>query len=315
MVPLPAVHVPVLRDRVVAWLASTAPGLLIDATVGLGGHAAALLEASPGLHLVGLDRDPEAIEHARQRLRPFSDRVRLVNRPFADLDLVLSDLGCPAPVAVLADLGCSSLQLDSPARGFSFQNDGPLDMRMADSGRTAADLVDSASEEELMHLLRDLGEERRARRVARAIVAARAERPIRTTGELARVVARAVGPTSERRIHPATRSFQALRIAVNDELGQLEGFVVPATRRLAAGGRIAVISFHSLEDRIVKHGLRSLEGRCVCPPDLPVCTCEPERVVKVLTPRPERPTADEIERNPRARSARLRVAERVGRGG
>ena len=308
---MPAVHVPVLRDRVVAWLAPTAPGLVIDATVGLGGHAAALLAASPDLQLVGFDRDPEAIEHARQRLRPYSDRVRLVNRPFADIVPVLSELGAPAPVAVLADLGCSSLQLDSAGRGFSFQNDGPLDMRMGAGGRTAADLVALASEGELMHLLRDFGEERKARRVARAIVAARAEKPIRTTGELARVVSRAVGPHSQRRIHPATRTFQALRIAVNDELDQLQTFVEPAARCLAEGGRIAVISFHSLEDRIVKHGLRSLEGRCVCPPELPVCTCEPERVVKVLTPRPERPNADEIEQNPRARSARLRVAERV----
>ena len=308
---MPVVHLPVLRDRVVAWLAPTAPGLVIDATVGLGGHAMALLDSSPSLQLVGLDRDPEAIEHARQRLRPYSDRVRLVNRPFADIDRVLSELGAPAPVAVLADLGCSSLQLDSVGRGFSFQNDGPLDMRMGANGRTAADLVASASEGELMRLLRDFGEERKARRVARAIVAARGEKPIRTTGELARVVTRAVGPHSERRIHPATRTFQALRVAVNDELEQLQAFVEPAARCLAEGGRIAVISFHSLEDRIVKHGLRSLEGRCVCPPELPVCTCEPERVVKVLTPRPERPNEDEIQENPRARSARLRVAERV----
>jgi 16S rRNA (cytosine1402-N4)-methyltransferase len=301
----------VLRDRVVAWLAPTAPGLVVDATVGLGGHAVALLEASADLRLVGLDRDPEAIERARRRLRPFSSRVRLVNRPFKDLGEVLRELGCAPPVAVLADLGCSSLQLDSPDRGFSFQHDGPLDMRMSAHGPTAADLVASASEEELMRTLRDLGEEPRAKQVARAIVAARRRRPIRTTAELASVVASAAGRRTGRRIHPATRTFQALRIAVNDELGQLEAFLEPAAQSLIPGGRIAVISFHSLEDRIVKQGFRRLEGRCVCPPGMPECGCHPERVLSVLTRRPERPGASELEANPRARSARLRVAQRV----
>lgn len=308
------IHVPVLRDRVVEWLAPVAPGLLVDATVGLGGHAAALLEACPGFRLVGLDRDPEAIERARQRLQPFSDRVRLVNRSFAHLADVLEQLGSPPPVAVLADLGCSSLQLDTATRGFSFQHDGPLDMRMGADGPTAADFVNTAPVEEIVRVLRQYGEERKARRVARALVAARGDEPIQTTGELARLVARSIGPTTERRIHPATRTFQAFRIAVNDELGQLETFIEPAARSLSAGGRLAVISFHSLEDRIVKHGLRGLEGRCVCPPDLPECRCEREQVVKVLTPRPGRPTNAEIEENPRARSARLRVAERVGSG-
>lgn len=309
-----AIHEPVLRDLVVQWLAPTAPGLLVDATVGLGGHATALLEACPGFRLVGLDRDPEAIERARQRLQPFSDRVCLVTGDFADMADILERLERPSPVAVLADLGCSSLQLDTAERGFSFQHDGPLDMRMASDGPTAADFVNTASEEELVRVLREYGEERKARRVARAVMSARAERPIQSTGELARLVARAVGPSSERRIHPATRTFQAIRIAVNDELRRLEAFLEPAVRSLSAGGRLAVISFHSLEDRIVKHGLRGLEGRCVCPPDLPECRCEPEQVVKVLTPRPVRPSDREIDVNPRARSARLRVAERLGPG-
>lgn len=309
-----AIHEPVLRDVVVEWLAPVAPGLLVDATVGLGGHAIALLEACPGFRLVGLDRDPEAIERARQRLQPLSDRVCLVNGDFADIEAILDRLGRPSPVAVLADLGCSSLQLDTAERGFSFLHDGPLDMRMAGDGPTAADFVNTAPEEEIVRVLREYGEERKARRVARAVVTARAEGPIQSTGELARLVARAVGPTAERRIHPATRTFQAIRIAVNDELRRLETFVEPAARSLSVGGRLAVISFHSLEDRIVKHGLRGLEGRCVCPPDLPECRCEPERVVKVLTPRPVRPTDREIDDNPRARSARLRVAERVGPG-
>ena len=307
-----AVHLPVLRDRVVAWLAPTAPGLLVDATVGLGGHAAALLEAAPGLRLVGLDRDPEAIERARQRLQPFADRVRLIHGAFADLPAVLRSLGSPPVAAVLADLGCSSMQLDSPDRGFSFSRSGPLDMRMSLAGPTAGDLVNEAAEDELVRVLREYGEERRARRVARAIVDARRRHPISTTDELARLVAGAVGGGGGHRIHPATRAFQALRIAVNDELGQLERFMEPAVRALQPGGRIAVISFHSLEDRIVKHSLRRLAGGCVCPPEAPVCTCRPERQVEILTRRAERPAADEVESNPRARSARLRVAQRVG---
>jgi 16S rRNA (cytosine1402-N4)-methyltransferase len=302
----------VLRDRVVAWLAPAAPGLLVDATVGLGGHAAALLEAAPALRLVGFDRDPEAIEHARQRLQPFSDRVRLIQGAFADLPAVLRSLGSPPVAAVLADLGCSSLQLDSPERGFSFSRNGPLDMRMSLAGPTAGDLVNDAAEDELVRVLRDYGEERRARRVARAIVDARRRRPFRTTDELARLVAGAVGGGGGHRIHPATRTFQALRIAVNDELGQLERFVEPAVRALQPGGRIAVISFHSLEDRIVKHSLRRLAGGCVCPPEAPACVCRPERLIEILTRRAERPSADEVAANPRARSARLRVAQREG---
>ena len=310
-----AVHVPVLRDRVVGWLAPTAPGLLVDATVGLGGHAAALLEAAPGLHLVGLDRDPEAIERARQRLQPFSDRVRLIQGPFAELPAVLGTLDSPPVAAVLADLGCSSLQLDSAERGFSFARCGPLDMRMSGAGPSAGDLVNQAAEDELVRVLREYGEERRARRVARAIVDARRRRPLRTTDELATLVAGAVGGRGSQRIHPATRTFQALRIAVNDELGQLERFVEPAVRALRPGGRIAIISFHSLEDRIVKHSLRRLAGGCVCPPEAPACTCRPERLIEILTRRAERPAADEVAANPRARSARLRVARRIGAEG
>jgi 16S rRNA (cytosine1402-N4)-methyltransferase len=304
-------HVPVLRDRVVAWLAPTAPGLVVDATVGLGGHAAALLEAVPGLRLIGLDRDPEAIERAHQRLQTFSDRVQLIQSAFAELPVVLHSLGCPPVAAILADLGCSSLQLDSAERGFSFSRSGPLDMRMSCSGPSAGDLVNGAAEDELVRVLREYGEERRARRVARVIVEARRRRPIGTTDELAHLVAGAVGGGSQR-IHPATRTFQALRIAVNDELGQLERFLEPAVRALQPDGRIALISFHSLEDRIVKHSLRRLAGACVCPPGAPECRCNPEQLVEILTRRAERPSADEVATNPRARSARLRVARRLG---
>jgi len=300
-------HLPVLTDRVVELLAPSGPGLLVDATVGLGGHAEALLRAVPEFQLVGLDRDPQALARAGERLQPFSDRVQLVEETFDRLPLVLRRLGLGAPVAVLADIGCSSLQLDSAERGFSFSSDGPLDMRMGGTGPTAADLLQQSEWEELVRILRDYGEERRARAIARAIVRRREQEPLRTTAQLSRLVQDVMGGR-ERRIHPATRTFQALRIAVNDELGQLERFLEPAIRSLKSGGRIAVISFHSLEDRIVKHSLRRLAGRCTCPPDFPVCRCNPQRVVEVLTSSPVRPDEEEIDRNPRARSARLRAA-------
>ncbi len=306
-----SLHVPVLCDRVVDWLQPVAPGLVVDATVGAGGHADALLRAEPAFRLLGIDRDPAAIETARLLLQPFGDRVELVLGTFDSLSEILDRVSAPAPSAILADLGCSSLQLDAPGRGFSFLHDGPLDMRMGPDGETAADIVNRAPEEELVSILRSFGEERRARSVARAIVDARRRAPLTTTGALARLVAGAVGRTADRHIHPATRTFQALRIAVNDELGQLERFLEPAVRSLRPGGRLAVIAFHSLEDRLVKHGLRRLEGRCVCPPDLPSCHCRPESLVRVLTRRPVRPSEEEIAVNPRARSARLRVAERL----
>jgi 16S rRNA (cytosine1402-N4)-methyltransferase len=306
-------HLPVLTDRVVELLAPVGPGLLVDATVGLGGHAEALLRAEPEFQLVGFDRDPEALVRAGEKLQPFSDRVQLVEETFDRLPLVLRRLALGAPVAVLADIGCSSLQLDSAERGFSFAADGPLDMRMGGTGPTAADLLEQAEWEELVRILRDYGEERRARTIARAIVRRREQEPLRTTAQLSRLVQDVMGGRA-RRIHPATRTFQALRIAVNDELGQLERFLEPAIRSLKSGGRIAVISFHSLEDRIVKHSLRRLAGRCTCPPDFPVCRCNPQRVIDVLTPSPLRPDEEEIDRNPRARSARLRAAEKRREG-
>jgi 16S rRNA (cytosine1402-N4)-methyltransferase len=302
-------HLPVLTAQVVELLAPAGPGLLVDATVGLGGHAEALLRAEPKFQLVGLDRDPQALARAGERLQPFADRIQLVEDTFDRLPLVLRRLGLGAPAAVLADLGCSSLQLDSAERGFSFASDGPLDMRMGGEGPDAADLLASAEWEELVRILRDYGEERRARKIAREIVSRRERAPLRTTLELSRLVQDVIG-RGQRRIHPATRTFQALRIAVNDELGQLERFLEPAIRSLTPGGRLAVISFHSLEDRIVKHTLRRLAGRCTCPPDLPVCRCNPQRVVNVLTSSPIRPDDAEIEANPRARSARLRAASK-----
>jgi 16S rRNA (cytosine1402-N4)-methyltransferase len=300
----------VLTDQVVELLAPAAPGLLVDATVGLGGHAEALLRAEPGFRLLGLDRDPEALVRAGERLQGHSERIRLVEATFDRLPAILDRLVLDAPVAILADLGCSSLQLDSAERGFSFSADGPLDMRMGSGGPSAAELLERAEPEELVRILRDFGEERRAGAIVRAIVRRREQAPLRTTAELSSLVRNVVG-AGERRIHPATRTFQALRIAVNDELGQLERFLEPAVRALEPGGRIAVISFHSLEDRIVKHTLRRLTGRCTCPPDFPVCRCRPQRAVRVLTSSPRRPGEDEIASNPRARSARLRAAERL----
>jgi 16S rRNA (cytosine1402-N4)-methyltransferase len=310
MVP---VHVSVLRTEVVELLAPAAPGLVVDATVGLGGHAEALLRAAPGFRLLGIDRDPEALARAEDRLRGFDGRFQLVRASFDELPAILDRQDADPPAAILADLGCSSLQLDTPERGFSFQTEGPLDMRMGSSGRTAADILADSEQEELVRILRDYGEERRARAIARAIVDRRGSAPLRTTGELSRLVRRVVGHRAGR-IDPATRTFQALRIAVNDELGQLERFLEPATERLAAGGRLAVIAFHSLEDRVVKRTFRRLAGECTCPPDLPVCACNPTRRLRVLTSSPIRPDESEIENNPRARSARLRAAERVMEG-
>jgi 16S rRNA (cytosine1402-N4)-methyltransferase len=301
----------VLCDEVVRWLRPAAPGLLVDATVGAGGHAAALLAAAPGFQLLGIDRDPAAIAAARERLRDWVDRIELVVAEFGELAAMLDERQGGEPCAVLADLGCSSLQLEDARRGFSFQRDGPLDMRMGPAGTTAADLVNQCSEEELVTILRTYGEEPRTRAIVRAIVEERRKEPLRSTAALAGLVERVVGYRGGRRIHPATRTFQALRIAVNDELGQLETLVEPMVRRLRPGGRIACIAFHSLEDRIVKHTLRRLEGRCVCPPGMPECRCRPERLVKVLTRRPVTPAAEERAGNPRARSARLRVAERL----
>jgi 16S rRNA (cytosine1402-N4)-methyltransferase len=305
-----SIHIPVLPDRVVELLAPTAPGLLVDATIGLGGHSEALLEAASGFRLLGVDRDPAAVAGARRRLAPYADRITIVNRAFDRVPDILADLELPAPVAMLADLGCSSLQLDTPERGFSFAADGPLDMRMGGDTASAAELVNNADEEELVSIFWRYGEERRSRAIARAIGRQRQQHPLTTTAELSRLIEKVSPPSRGRRIHPATRVFQALRIAVNDELGQLERFLEPAVRSLAPRGRLAVISFHSLEDRIVKQTFARLQGRCTCPPDFPECRCDPERLVKVLTRSPIRPDDDEISSNPRSRSARMRVVER-----
>jgi 16S rRNA (cytosine1402-N4)-methyltransferase len=309
--PVAVQHLPVLVAETLAWLAPRRGGVFVDATVGLGGHAEALLEASADAQLVGIDRDDAALERAAERLERFGPRVHLVRANFHFLEQALAGSGVRAVAGVLADLGVSSLQLETAARGFSFRLDGPLDMRMGMSDVTAADLVNTTAEGELERILRDYGEERQARRIARAIVRAREEKPIETTGELKRLVGRAKGPRAarEERIDPATRVFQALRIAVNQELAGLARFIEEAVNMLETDGRLVVISYHSLEDRIVKNTLRDLARGEVDP--VTGRSRSESQLIEVLTRKPVRPSEEEVAFNPRARSARLRAARRL----
>jgi len=302
-------HIPVLFQAVLDGLQVRPGGQYIDATVGGGGHASGILAASsPDGCLLGLDRDPAAVEAVGVRLAPYADRIVLVHSSFDRLAEIARANRCVPVNGVLLDLGFSSLQLADPARGFAFMAEGPLDMRLDPTADdpTAAMLVNELSLKELTSILYRFGEERQARRIAKAIVAARS---LHTTTELAAVIERVVGRRG--RIHPATRTFQALRIAVNGELTALEAVLPQAVEVLAPGGRLAVISFHSLEDRMVKRFIRRESRDCVCPPEAPVCTCSHRATLRLLTRKPVRPTADEVASNPRARSARLRLAERM----
>ncbi len=305
-----AQHLPVLAAETVEFLAPQRGGLFVDATVGLGGHAEALLERAPAARLLGLDRDAEALARAARRLSVFGDRVSFEQANFHHLEQVLSRLGIRVISGVLADLGVSSLQLDTAERGFSFRFDGPLDMRMGLAERTAADVVNQSSEGELEKILRDYGEERQARRIARAVVRERAREPFRTTRQLKRVVDDAKGGSGrEGRIDAATRVFQALRIEVNEELAGLEGFIEQAVKLMESDGRLVVISYHSLEDRIVKNTLRDLARG-----DIDEVTGRPRaesQLIEVLTRKPVRPSEEEVAFNPRSRSARLRAARRL----
>lgn len=305
-------HTPVLLQETIAWLQPQPGGLYIDGTVGAGGHAASILaHASPDGRLLAIDRYPQALDVARQRLAEYGERVVFVQARFDAMAEVAARYGFAGVQGVLLDLGVSSLQLDDAQRGFSFQQEGPLDMRMGpDAPTTAAAIVNTWPEEELARIIYTYGEERRSRRVARAIVAAR---PLRTTRELADAVAHAVGGGG--RIHPATRTFQALRIAVNGELEALEAVLPQAVALLAPGGRLAVIAFHSLEDRIVKQFMAREATDCVCPPRQPYCTCGHRATIRRVTRKPVRAGEAEIARNPRSRSARLRVAERLPEAG
>jgi 16S rRNA (cytosine1402-N4)-methyltransferase len=304
-------HDPVLLSEVVQNLRpSRKDGFLVDATVGLGGHAEALLKMYPHVRLVAIDRDPAALEKSRERLSFFGDRVTFVRGRHEQLIDILKQHGIETVSGVFADLGVSSMQLDDATRGFSFRFDAPLDMRMGPESRSAADLVGSLDEGDLAAILRDYGEEPMAKRIAHAIVHARSEAPIETTTRLAEII-RSVKRSKPHQIDPATLTFQALRIAANAELVELDQFVSDAVSVAERGARVAIIAFHSLEDRIVKRAFRRLKGECVCPPGMPVCGCGAQQIVKVLTNRPLTASEEEVNRNPRSRSAKLRVAERV----
>lgn len=304
-------HEPVLLKEILEYLEPNRPdGTLVDATVGLGGHTEALLERHPDVRLVAIDRDPRALERSRERLSRFGARVAFAEGRHESLIDILKQSNVGTISGLLADLGVSSMQLDDAERGFSFRFEGPLDMRMGAEGSSAADLVNSLEEHELARIIRDYGEEPMARRIARAIVSARAEAPIETTSRLAEVI-RSVKKARWNDIDPSTLTFQALRIATNEELTGLDRFVDDAVSVLEPGARVAIISFHSLEDRIVKRAFRRLEGECTCPPNMPVCGCGAKSLIEILTGRPLTASEEEMERNPRSRSAKLRVAERV----
>jgi 16S rRNA (cytosine1402-N4)-methyltransferase len=307
------VHEPVLVDEVIALLRPRADGTYVDCTIGFGGHTVALLQAGAG-RVIGVDRDEQALTSSRDRLASFGARVTLVHADYRELERILRTYGTDQPDGIVADLGVSSRQLDDPERGFSFRHDGPLDMRMDTSrGQTAADLIRTADERTLADMIFRFGEERHARRIARAIVRARDERPITRTGELAQIVRRAAGGRGWQRIDPATRTFQALRIWVNGELDGLDTFLDSAAASLARGGRLAVIAFHSLEDRIVKRTFLRLAGRgsSTDAEHGAQDPGRPARVVELVTRKPIVPSEAEIGRNPRARSARLRAVEKV----
>lgn len=312
--PEAAGHRPVLLHHLIESLQPTAGQTAVDATLGGGGVTSALLErVAPGGRVIAVDRDAGAIAAARMRAVPEHVTLDLVHGNFAGLEDIVARLGVDSVDAVALDLGISSLQLDDAARGFSFAHDGPLDMRM-DRGEAlrAADIVNGMPEEDLAQLIRELGDERFARRIARAIAAGRRRSPLDTTAQLRHVIEAAVPRHLwPKRIHPATRTFQALRIAVNGELDNLERGLQASLRILRPGGRLGVISFHSLEDTLVKNTLHVAATSCICPPQQPHCTCAHRATVSLITRRAIRPDADEIAVNPRARSARLRVAERT----
>ena len=301
-------HIPVLYQDIIHALQPRSGGSYVDCTLGAGGHAQGILEASqPDGKLLGLDLDPQAIAIAEKRLASFGERVRIERASYVEISRVLESIGWKGVNGIVFDLGVSSMQFDTPERGFSFQQEAPLDMRFGpDSPISAAELVNQMSEAELAEIIFRYGEDRNARRIARAIVRAR---PLETTRQLAAVVAGAGGARDH--LHPATRTFQALRIAVNEELKSIETALPQAVQALNKGGRVAVISFHSLEDRIVKDYINQESTDCLCPPRQPQCTCGHKASLKKITRKPIVPAEAEIAENPRARSAKLRIAEKI----
>ena len=306
-------HRPVLLEACIEALRIRENGVYIDGTLGRGGHSEEIAKRLKTGRLICIDRDEAAIQAGQQRLAPYGDRVQFVRGNFQDLDQLLDACSASEADGMLFDLGVSSPQLDEAARGFSYMADAPLDMRMDQTqSLTAWNVVNDWTKEEIWRILSIYGEERYASQIAGAIVRRRAEKPIRTTGELVELIRRAMPAAALReKQHPAKRSFQAIRIAVNDELAAVELMLPAAIHRLRPGGRIAVISFHSLEDRIVKTTFQRLAKGCTCPPDFPVCVCGKQPEIKLLTRKPIIPSAQEAEENPRARSAKLRVAQRL----
>ncbi|MDQ3323991.1 MAG: 16S rRNA (cytosine(1402)-N(4))-methyltransferase RsmH [Acidobacteriota bacterium] len=303
-------HKPVLLAETLCLLKPQAGETFVDATLGLGGHAEAILAAASDTTVLGIDQDAEAIGLATERLKKFGGGIKIFQSNFSRVKQVLAEAKIEQVDGVLADLGVSSLQFDSRTRGFSFRFDAPLDMRMdAESDReTAAELLERLSEFDIARVIYEYGEEKSSRKIARRIVWKRElGEAIKTTRELTESIEKAVGRNKKDKIHPATRTFQALRIAVNSELEILEQFVRDAVDVLKKDGRLAVITFHSLEDRIVKQTMQKLSGKCFCPPRLPACVCDASRQVKILTKKPVVPTDAETEENPRARSAKLRA--------
>lgn len=308
-------HQPVLMNQTLNSLKLRPGGVYLDGTLGGGGHTEAILQATePDGKVIGLDQDDEALAAASQRLKPFGERFYPIRANFAEMEQVLAAEGIAGLDGVLLDIGVSSHQLDEPDRGFSYMQDGPLDMRMDRRGsQTAADLVAELSESELANLIYRYSEEKFSRRIARRIVEQRAQTPIESTKQLAELISAAI-PAAQRRKekqHPAKRTFQALRIAVNDELGVLERGLVAAFASLKSGGRLSVITFHSLEDRIVKNYFAGLAKGCECPPEFPVCVCGKQPQALLITRRPQTATEDELQSNPRARSAKLRTVEKL----
>lgn len=304
-------HITVLKDETVELLKAKSGSVFVDATLGLGGHTEAILDANPKATVIGIDQDASALAAAKERLGEKAERVRFVHASFTAIAEIVAGREIDG---VIADLGVSSMQIDSEQRGFSFRYDAPLDMRMNQHSdvETAADLLERLSSDEIANIVYQYGEERGSRKIARRIVEARESgNPVRTTFELKRIIESSIRWNRKDPIHPATRTFQALRIAVNDELGSIERFLKDAISVLQTGGRLAVISFHSLEDRIVKQTFLRLSGKCSCPPRMPVCVCGAEKLVDVITRKPVVPGPDEIQKNPRSRSAKLRVAEKA----
>ena len=307
------IHRPVLLNECIEILNIRPDGVYLDGTLGRAGHSREIAKQLTAGRLICVDRDRDALDAARERLAPWMSRVELVHSNFDQIDEILDRLSLTAADGMLFDLGVSSPQLDDGSRGFSYMADAPLDMRMdRAAGVTAADIVNSWSQEELKQLLFRYGEERCAPQIAGAIVRHRADKPIETTLELVEIIKGAMPPKALReKQHPAKRTFQAIRIAVNDELASVERMLQRAVPRLNRGGRLAVITFHSLEDRIVKTGLAGFARGCICPPDFPVCVCGRTPDIKLVHKKPILPSGREIEENPRARSAKLRVAEKL----